>query len=263
MSDLAVPTTSIRKLPVWALILLIIVYLGILQSSNILLTRDLEANYAAPTSLNELWRSISLGVGISLVFVYLVVAVLHWWHPVFVDDHPTQRWVRWLPLTMLVAIAVGTNWSGLADRGITFTLALLGTVLMVGFAEEGMFRGIAVTTFRVNGYSEAKVALWTTVLFGLGHATNLFAEGPSALVQVLVTAAAGFFFYLIRRWSGGLVIPAVLHGFWDFGVISGGVIPDKTYVLGGFFILADLVMLAIVLIHRHRISPEPATGAAA
>jgi dienelactone hydrolase len=48
---------------------------------------------------------------------------------------------------------------------------------------------------------------WTCLLFGLAHATNLISEGPKALVQVLVTAVAGYFFYLIRRVSHGLVVP--------------------------------------------------------
>ena len=56
------------------------------------------------------------------------------------------------------------------------------------------------------------MALWTCVLFGLAHATNLVSEGPKALLQVLVTAAAGYFFYLTRGVSKGLVVSAVLHG---------------------------------------------------
>ena len=136
------------------------------------------------------------------MFVYLVVAALRWWRPVFVDDIPTRRWAAWLPIIMVITIVAGTNWAGLADRGLTFTLALLGTSLMVGFAEEGMFPGLAVTTFRVNRFPEGKVALRSAVLFGLTHATNLFVEGPKVALQVVVTLIAGYSLYLIRRWSG-------------------------------------------------------------
>jgi membrane protease YdiL (CAAX protease family) len=246
---------GVRRIPVWALIVVILIYLAIIQVTSTLLTADLDLEFASPTSLNELWRSISLGVGLSLVFVYLVVAALRWWRPVFVDDVPTRRWVRWLPVVMLVTIAAGTNWAGLADRGPTFTLALLATTLIVGFAEEGMFRGLAVTTFRVNGFSEGRVALWSTVLFGLAHSINLFTEGPKAALQVMITLVTGYFFYLIRRWAGGLLIPAVLHGLWDFGLITSSVVPDESYAGGVVFVLADVVMLVIVLIHRHRVAP--------
>ena len=81
----------------------------------------------------------------SLLFVYAVVAFLGWWRPVFVDDRPVQRWVVAVPVIMLVAIVAGTNYGGLADRGLAFALLLLLSTLMVGFAEEGMFRGIGVS----------------------------------------------------------------------------------------------------------------------
>ena len=68
---------------------------------------------------------------------------------------------------------------------------------------EGMFRGLDVVTFRVNGFTEVKVALWTCVLFGLAHPTNLVSEGP----KVLVTAAAGYFFYLTRGSPKGWWFP--------------------------------------------------------
>ena len=255
-------SNAVRHLSIIGFIVIAIVYLAIIQGLGQLLTRDLDTKYAAPTSVEELWRSISVGVGASLVFVYLIVAILHWWRPVFVDDRPVQRWVIVIPIVMVVAILAGTNYSGLADRGGSFTALLLLTALMVGFAEEGMFRGIGVVAFRTNGFSEAKVALWTSVLFGLAHATNLISEGPRALVQVLVTVAAGYFFYLVRRRSGGLLMPAILHGLWDFGLISGSVVPDKSYLGAALFILADLALIIIVLVRRHRIAPEPSPSMA-
>ena len=127
--------------------------------------------------------------------MYALVAVLGWWRPVFTDNKPVQRWVRTLPVIMAFA---GMNYAGLGHKGIGFTALYALTMLGVGFAEEGMFRGLGVVAFRVNGFAEAKVALWTCVLFGLAHATNLFDEGPKALFQVLVRAVAGYFFYLIR-----------------------------------------------------------------
>jgi Type II CAAX prenyl endopeptidase Rce1-like len=79
---------------------------------------------------------------------------------------------------------------------------LLGA-LLVGCGEEAMYRGIGVTTFRVNGYSEGKVALWSSAVFGLSHGVNLFtSQGKVAFVQVLAAAAAGYFLYLIRRVGG-------------------------------------------------------------
>jgi hypothetical protein len=252
------PTVGIRKLPVAVFIGIAAVYLVIVQGLAQLLTAGLEVAYAAPTDLNTLWRSLTVPVVVSLVFVYAVVAVLGWWRPVWVDHKPVRRWVRILPMTMVITVLAGTNYAGLADKGAGFAALLLLTTLAVGFAEEGMFRGLGVTSFRVNGFPEARVALWSSVVFGLAHATNLISEGPKAFVQVLATAVAGYLFYLIRRSSGGLLVPAVVHGLWDFGLISGSVVAGKSYVGSGLFILADLVLLIIVLVRRHQFEPEPA-----
>jgi hypothetical protein len=40
------------------------------------------------------------------------------------------------------------------------------------------------------------------MLFGLAHATNIISESVGALPQVLVTAVAGYFFYVTRQVSG-------------------------------------------------------------
>src|SRR6476620_8273162 len=104
-----------------------------------------------------------------------------------------------------------------------------------------MFRGIGVTAFRQAGFSEGKVALWTCVLFGLAHSTNVFSEGFGALPQVLITAVAGYFFYIIRRVSGLLIVAMILHGLWDFGLTTNTL--STTPGLGvAASILADIVL---------------------
>ena len=62
---------GIRRLPVWASVVIAVVYLAILQGLGKLLTSGLHTTYAAPTSGNELWRPITV--------------------PVFTDDRPVRR----------------------------------------------------------------------------------------------------------------------------------------------------------------------------
>ena len=63
-----------------------------------------------------------------------------------------------------------------------------------------MFRGIGVTTLRAHGLTEGKVALWSSLIFGVVHLRT-----PSATArghpQALVVSFAGYFFYLTRRVS--------------------------------------------------------------
>lgn len=118
-SDTTDPTAGVRRLAIPAFLGIVVVYLAILEGLGVVLTRGLGADYAAPTTINELWRAITVPVAASLVVVYAVVAVLGWSRPVFVDHRPVRRWVRVITAIMVLTILLGTNYPGLADRGTT------------------------------------------------------------------------------------------------------------------------------------------------
>ncbi|HVV14065.1 CPBP family intramembrane glutamic endopeptidase [Amycolatopsis sp.] len=243
-----------RRLSVWGYAGLALGYLVIAQGLGALLTRGLEITYAGPTSMNEIWRDMTVPIGVALCYVAALVTVLRWWRPVWVDEVPVARWVAVVPVAMVVASLASTDYGALADRGLGFTLLLLLSVLFVGFAEEGMFRGIGITALRRNGCSEAKVALWSSVVFGLAHASNLINTGPRALLQVVVTALAGYFLYLVRRRSGGLLVPGLVHGLWDFSLISSSLVPGESYLGPVLNVLAVIVLAALLYVRRRRIT---------
>ncbi len=251
----ATQNPAVRNLPVWGYLVVVVVYLAILQGLGLLLTTGTDTEYASAASTEGLWRGITVPVAVSLVVTVAVVSALRWWRPALRDDRPVQHWTIAIVVLMVIGIVLGTNYGGLAERGLGLTLLLLLSTLMVGFTEELMFRGLGITVFRANGFSEGRVALWTCVIFGLAHATNLFGEGPKALVQVLVTAAAGYFFYLIRRRTGGLLVPALVHGLWDFSLISASVVPGEGYVGTAAPVLVIAVVAVLVLVRRKHVEP--------
>jgi uncharacterized protein len=251
------PTARVRKIPVWAFIVLAIAYLAIPLALIRLLTPDLYVGYARFTSAELIWRALLVPFGVSVLFVVAAMTVLGWWRPVLRDHRPVRRWVWAVPIIMGLAVLGGINYPELCDKGAGFALLLLLGALLAGCGEEGMYRGIGVTTFRVNGYSEGKVALWSSVLFGLSHAINFFSVGALAFAQVLVAAAAGYFLYLVRRLGGGLLLPVIVHGLWDFGLFTGLLGEDGTVYAGiGLFALADVVIVVSLLVRRFRIEPE-------
>jgi len=240
---------------------LVVLYLVVVQGLGLLFTRGIDTTYAAPTTIDAIWRSITLPVGAGLVLVVVAIGVLRRWRPVLVDDRPVRGWVAVVPAVMLGAAVLATNYAGLADRGLGFTLLLLVSALIVGCAEEGLFRGIGVVALRERGLSEARVALWTSVIFALAHASNLITAGPKAFIQVLVTAIAGYFLYLVRRRTGSLVAAAVVHGLWDFSLLSAAVVPDRAYVGPVVNVLALVVLAIVVLVRRHHIERDTSTEA--
>ncbi|CRK60550.1 hypothetical protein [Alloactinosynnema sp. L-07] len=238
----------------WAYVGIVVAYLALLFVVTAVMTRGIDTQYATATNVDQLWRSLTVPLGAALLFVLAVVAALRWWRPVLRDDRPVQRWVIIVPVIQLAAILLAVNYGGLADRGLAFTLLLLLTALLVGFGEEIMFRGLGVTVFRANGFTEGKVALWSTVIFGLAHSTNLFtSEGTGAIIQVFIAALSGYFFYLVRRRSGGILVPAIVHGLWDFALISGTTVPGEHYPGFVASILALVVLTVILLLRRHRV----------
>ena len=176
--------TDARRLSIAAFIAIVVVYLAIVQGVGALGQAQLDGFDGDQFRTSEqVALGLLLPIGLSVVFVYAVVAALGWWRPVFVDDRPVQRWVWVVPIVFAIAIVLGIDYADLADKGVGFVLVLLLAALCVGFAEEGMFRGIGVTTFRVNGFSEGKVALWSSVVFGAVHLTNAISTGGAAVAR--------------------------------------------------------------------------------
>lgn len=248
-------TNSGRALPIWAYLILVVFYLAAIQVAPRFTQVGGDAYASFPTSeavIRGLWVTVGLGTLIGLV----AVAVLGWWRPVFIDARPRlPRWTWVFPVLMLVTIAAGTSYANLAGKGPAYTLLLLVGCLFIGVSEELMFRGIGVTVFRRAGFTEGRVALWTCVIFGLAHSANLFSEGISALSQVLVTAVAGYFFYVTFRVSGLLIVSMIVHGLWDFGLITNTL--SNPAAAGAIaFILADVVLLVLALVTIRKVFPR-------
>ena len=239
---------------------IVVVYLAIIQLGGLAIAR--LADESEPVTTAGVVFGMILPLGAALVFTIVIIVVLGWQKPVLRDDRPVRRWVWIVPAVFVVAILVGIDYSSLAQKDLLFILTLLIATQFVGWGEEAMFRGIGVTTLRDHGLSEGKVALWSSVIFGAVHLTNVIGHGWSAIPQAVVVSLAGYFFYLIRRVSGGNVLNSVIHGLFDFTIITGTVIlVDQTAYVGAFAPILVYVVLGIVLfLARHRIEPVDTVG---
>ena len=163
-----------------------------------------------------------------------------------------------MPIVFAVCIAAAIDYADLFDKSIGYILALLVATQFVGWGEEGMFRGIGVTTLRAHGLTEGRVALWSSIIFGTVHISNaLTGDFSKALPQAIAVSFAGYFFYLIRRVSGGNVLNSVIHGLFDFSILTGTaiVIDRGAYIGSAAAIVAYLVVGTLLIVRRHRIEP--------
>ncbi|MGW0181295.1 CPBP family intramembrane glutamic endopeptidase, partial [Nocardia sp. NPDC003345] len=244
--------------PMFALV--VIVYLAIIQLGGLLMTAlSGEDDFL---STRAVFYGMIIPLGVALVFTYGVIAYLGWLRPVLHDDRPTRSWVRVVPIVFLVAIVFGINYSALADKGLLYTLVLLIATQFVGWGEEGMFRGIGVVMLRDHHLTEGKVALWSSIVFGAVHLTNGITHGASAVPQAIMVSLAGYFFYLTRRVTRGNTVNSVLHGLFDFTLLTGtSILVDQTFYLGiSVPILLYPVLAIVLLVKRRSIEPEPAAA---
>lgn len=171
-------------------------------------------------------RTVALGMtltmGVLVVFLVVVVSALGWWRPVLTEPVAGPRWLLVLPV-LFVATALGPLLTVDLDRVPSgYWVALAFGCLGVGLAEELLCRGVLLVGFR-GSFGEVGAWLAATTLFALLHAINaLFGQsvGTTAF-QLLATFLAGTAFYVMRRISGGLVLPVLVHAFFDFGLIAG------------------------------------------
>ena len=98
----------------------------------------------------------------------------------------------------------------------TIALVLVAT-LSIGFNEEVVTRGMLLVGLRNDSVSEWKVYVITLVVFSLLHLINLFAGGN--ITEIIVQFAGGTIFYVARRVSNALIVPIVMHAFYDFAFV--------------------------------------------
>jgi CAAX protease family protein len=249
-----------RRLPIAGFLIAAVLWLLIIQLVGLAVDDRADVVDGRILTVSDLVWTFVVPLGAGCAFVYGLIAYLGWWRPLLHDPKPVRRWVWVVPAIFAVAIVLGIDYGGLADRGLAFTLVLLVVATFVGFGEEGMFRCIGVTSLRRSGLSEAKVALWSSVIFGLAHVSNVVGGDARALAQAVVVSFAGYFFYLIRRVSRSNILNSVLHGLFDFTIISGTqIIPASTQAYPGALlaVLVYVICGIVLLVRRNRI--EPAT----
>lgn len=214
-----------------------------------LLTMDLgPLESSVPVTGPFVVRALAIPSAVQALVLLCVVALLRWWRPVFVDDRPVAAWIGLFPLILSLQVVVGLDVRSVVDTDPRFTSILLVALLLGAFEEELLFRGIGVTVFRANGYPEARVAVWTSVIFALSHLSNLATIGPEAFLQALSAGPAGYFLYLVRRWSGGLALPTLLHGLTNLVLIWPMLVAPGRYSGMSYAAVGESAMLGLAIV---------------
>lgn len=259
MPATAAPPATGRSLGYGWFAAIVVAYLAIIQLIGRLAAAVWDAGDGITTT-RDVVINMWIPLGLALAFTYALIAYLGWWRPVFHEPHRVRRWVWAVPVILVVSIVLAIDYPALLGKDAVYVLALLVATQIVGWGEEGMFRGVGVETLRRHGLTEGKVAFWSSVIFGAVHLSNALGTGERAIFQAAAVSFAGYFFYLTRRVSGSNWLNSVLHGLFDFAILSGAAIvaSQSAYAGSAAVILAYVVIAVLVIVRRKKIE-LPAT----
>jgi uncharacterized protein len=219
-------------------------------------------------TLENVQKGIVLSMVLGTVYLVAVTTFLGWWKPAILEPRKVgSRWM-WIIAVLLLLGAVGnlsfTKWGEIDGVGSYALWLAIGT-LFVGFNEELLTRGLAIVGGR-GSMHEKWVWVFSGVIFGLLHAGNaLFGQSIAGTVQQMVFAfGVGLTYYVIRRFSGTLIVTMVLHAIWDYSVFiqerSVMDLQDKPTNPSGFVLYVAVILgiVALVKILRSGDVVEPA-----
>jgi membrane protease YdiL (CAAX protease family) len=207
------------------------------------LPSGIDADELADTTSNVI-KGIVIPLGLGAAALLAAVYFMGWWRPVFHEERRSPRWTLLIAALLGLGVVVAllrTDWAG--TEGSLILWLAVGT-LCIAVAEETLCRGILVTALR-GGVGEVGVWFWSSLLFGLLHAATIVLGhdvGPT-LAQVGTSFLYGSVMYGVRRSTGTLVEPIIIHWLWDFASDVG----DKGDGGPLMVIQGALPMLALVV----------------
>jgi membrane protease YdiL (CAAX protease family) len=235
-----------REPSVWTGVVLYLGYLVVFFGTWIVNRVDYN-RIGENAETTKLWYALPTLFGCA--FLVIAISILGWWRKVLFDQSragPTWLWI--LPIAM--AAVVLKNFSSIPSDKLSAELLLwssLGAV-GVGFGEEMITRGSLIVGLR-SRFSEGHVWLISSLLFSALHIPNVLFGLPlwAMPIQVLLTFIMGSGLYVIRRMSGTLILPMILHGLWDsslfLNIATGGVTTDLQFAVYPLAIACVIAML--------------------
>lgn len=246
---------SLNVNPVWWIgIAVWLVYLAIIFGTWAVVGAD----YTDLASRSVIVERLVLPEVLGALFLIAVISRLGWWSPVLREtERAGPRWTMWVLLPVLAGfIALHlllTDWSQITP--VHLALIALSCAL-IGFNEETLTRGVAVLGWRGSTNREVWVWFATTAMFGLMHLPNgFFGIGlAGGLTQVVFTFLLGSGLYLLRRVSGTILLPMIVHALWDFASFSSQASGIGSFLMATLFqFLSYLIALVVVIVMlRHQ-----------
>lgn len=121
----------------------------------------------------------------------------------------------YVPLLLLMTVNM---WHGFEIKLSVAETALYAlTMLLVGFLEEVIFRGLLFGAMKKDSLKAAVIV--SSLTFGMGHIINLIngsgAELFENILQIIYACATGFMLVMLYLRTKSLIVPIAFHGFFN------------------------------------------------
>ncbi|MCE1174394.1 MAG: CPBP family intramembrane metalloprotease [Propionibacteriales bacterium] len=218
-------------------------------------------------SPSTIFFGIILPVGVAGIFLVIAASVLGWWRPALFEKKSGRGWMWLAPIFMLLTPLALIGSRDLTKIDPMWALTLAVGVLLVGFGEEMMTRGLGLVGYR-GSFSEGWAWFAMSLTFGVMHGLNLlFGQALlPTLQQIGISFVSASVFYVLRRLTGSLIWAMGLHAIFDFGSLVGSTVPMGAGALLTLLSFAQYLAMAIALIAAWRLivaDRAQARGAAA
>ena len=201
MRDIALAVAASLALVLWELAFQVIVAVGHWQ----------------PTEL-EIYAGDK--VGFALLLVLALAVAWRWRRDGFAGPFAFRHWWMLWPIWLDALVPLS---QGLADDGWRYLAGWGAVSLAVGFGEEGLFRGIVMTTLGLE--RPRRAILLSALMFGAIHLAGLLSPIDYRLVLAQSASVIGLGVILgaVRVRTGSIWPGIIVHAVLDFcGIAAGG-----------------------------------------
>jgi membrane protease YdiL (CAAX protease family) len=207
------------------------------------------AGGSAYAAIAELTHPLAPFLGFVPIALFLLIylSVTRRWQTFYfggLRSLTARQWADYLPLLLILIVLMLANHGFQAQPASYFAYLLLSQLLLVGFVEETLFRGIILRAFMQKGKMLAVGV--SSVMFGVTHALQALG-GQSlqdTLLQIVYAFILGFVLALLVAKNRAILLTILFHGLHNFINFTGNT-PDThlyDYLVIGILI-AQLVWL--------------------
>jgi uncharacterized protein len=175
-----------------------------------LLFRGLHLSFLAENLVAEL---------LAAMLIAILITIPHWWSEAgFTRGFDRYTSTICLGAILLIGLPTLTLLPSLIGKGSpSSTVMAIVLALLVGFVEEGLFRGLMACILLPKGI--LIYVILSSILFASIHITNLFSGFPLPYVtgQIILAFGSGILFAAIRLRTGSIWPTILLHALRDVG----------------------------------------------